>query len=176
MKKIIKTKNKKALSEIVAYVMLVVMSLSLASGVYIWLKTNVPADKETCSEDIALSFRNYTCDTLNRKITITIENKGFFSVNGFFIRGSNQTDNLPIIPLSQEKPDTIKGRYDFETAGVLTPLKPGTYETMVFKYDDAIPLRKIQIQPFKEGEKTKTLLLCDKGIVNQEITGCFATS
>lgn len=177
MKSIIQSKNKKALSEIVAYVLLIVISLSLASGIFIWLKNIVPPDKETCQEDVSLSIKSYVCDVPTKTINITIENKGFFSVAGFFIRGSNQTNNLPIILLAQEDPKSSQGRYDFKDKKLL----PGASETISFKYVyynppyfnySINPLKKIQIQPYVLPEKTKGLLLCDKAIINEEISGC----
>lgn len=167
-------KNKKALSEIVAYVLLIVISLALASGVYVWLKAYVPNERQTCSEDISLSVKTYSCNITEKLITLTIENKGFFATEGFFIRGGTEQGKLPAIMLAQNDPLTTKGRYDFKDG----KLYPQATETMSFRYVyseqnvSASPLKRIQIQPYTVSNKTKTLLLCDTGIINLDVTGC----
>lgn len=83
--------NKKALSEVVAYVLLISISLSLASGVYIWLKNYVPHENALeveCEENVALiiSEYNYSCAG---QLNLTLKNRGLFDVDGYILRVSN---------------------------------------------------------------------------------------
>lgn len=163
--------NKKALSEIIAYVLLIVISLSLASGVFIWLKAYVPTtEKEKCSEDISLIVKAYSCDTALKRINLTIENKGMFNANGFFISGSNQSDIIPVIMLRNENPILgVDGMYPFMNQN----LSPGQEETAVFFYDDSSPLKRIRIEPYISSEKKRgDIVVCNLAIKEETISGC----
>ena len=166
-----KMQNKKALSEIIAYVLLIVISLSLASGVFIWLKAYVPTtEKEKCSEDISLIVKAYSCDTALKRINLTIENKGMFNANGFFISGSNQSDIIPVIMLRNENPILgVDGMYPFMNQN----LSPGQEETATFFYEDSAPLKRIRIEPYISSEKKRgDIVVCNLAIKEETISGC----
>ncbi|MBM3247762.1 hypothetical protein FJZ17_04470, partial [Candidatus Pacearchaeota archaeon] len=66
MQKIKINQNKKALSEMVSYILLVVIALGLAAGVFAWLRSQLPAENEQkCSEDVAITILSYSCDKNN---------------------------------------------------------------------------------------------------------------
>ena len=82
-----KKKNKKAVSLIVAYVLLITIAVSLSAIVYTWLRGYVSPVKEvSCPEGTSIIIKDYdyncTADTLN----ITLQNKGLFTTKGFIIR------------------------------------------------------------------------------------------
>ena len=173
-------KTKKALSEMVSYVLLIVIALGLSAGVYSWIKGQLPAEnQEKCSEDVTISIINYTCDTSNDKITLNLKNSGLFNINGIYARGANSTFNLAIIML---KSDTIlgttpptspegtstEGRYDFDPS---EPLRLSTIKEVEFNYADHNELTKIQIQPFVKTKNNQTILLCDN-VVEIALNNC----
>jgi len=177
----IKKQNKKAVSEMISYVLLIVIALALAAGVYGWLKYYVPAQsEEKCSEEIALSINDYQCgnDPVHGKIiNFTIQNKGLFNVRGFFIRASNNYSTLPVVMLNCTTndpacPGTQSGLYRFDSLleenGVL---KPQQTVTPKFSYTGLDKIERIQIQPFIESSKTNTIILCDI-ISDIRIDGC----
>jgi len=150
-------KNKRAVSLMVSYVLLIVISLGLASGVYSFLKfrASIPTD-EGCPGDAVLRIRNYACATNEKILTLEIENKGLFNISGFFIRASNATDFPTIIPLQttddiSEVGEETKGSYYFKA-----PLAPNAKQSMNFSYIGAIPLKKIEIQPFIVKERLQS--------------------
>lgn len=158
--KLKKITNKKAVSEIVSYVLLIVIALSLAAGVYTFLKTSVPNpdnEQEKCSEDTSLSLSDYECTPQEDKIiTLTLENKGLFNIDGFTITATNNPDALAITMLntSEGKPEEIQpGRYYFEPT-----LKLGDFRKVSFSYTGLNNIAKIRVRPFVNG-KTE-LLLC----------------
>ena len=60
-------KKKKALSNIIAYVLLISISLSLSVIVYNWLKFYVSEDDvETCSDGVNVIIENYECYQFNK--------------------------------------------------------------------------------------------------------------
>ena len=83
--------GKKAVSIIVAYVLLIVIAISLSGLVYNWLRFQVtPSDVEQCPEGVTLIIKELICE--GGKINLTLENKGTFTIEGFIIRVNNRTD------------------------------------------------------------------------------------
>jgi len=160
-------KNKKAVSLMISYVLLVAIALLLSAGVYVWLKVYVPKNIETCSSDVSLILQNYDCDTLG-EIIITVKNNGLFTADGLFIRASEIQGDLPTIALinpNNDGPDE-PGRWDFEAL----KLKPGEIDTKTFNYpSDVSNIEKIQIQPFVIGKEG--ILLCEN-IITQPLQNC----
>ena len=162
----IKRNNKKAVSEVISYVLLIVIAMSLATGVYAWMKFYVPSEKEEkCADDTAISVIDYKCVTYGgqKYIRLTILNQGFFEVDGFFITASNDIARPPFESLNSSEPAQLtSGRYNFF---IPDKLKPGaSKENIEFKYPryqngtEWSNIKRVKIQPFKAG--TKALLAC----------------
>jgi len=85
--------NKKAISEVVGYVLLIVVGISIASIVGVWLKAQVPEDnsQKLCPEDSSIVILDYNCTYVSplRTINITLKNKGYFIVDGYTIKVSD---------------------------------------------------------------------------------------
>ena len=165
-----KINNKKAVSEIVSYMLLIMIALSLAVGVYSFMKFYVPSnDKgaETCPNDIALYLVDYSCN--QSIINLIIENKGMFNVDGFLIKGSNDSDMIPIIALNSTNEKLLiyfpPGFYDFNTTEGTT-LKPGITKSANFSYTELGNLARIAIQPYIFSEKIQDIVFCDNIITS----------
>tara|TARA_B100001971_G_scaffold172133_1_gene164677 strand:+ start:14 stop:505 length:492 start_codon:yes stop_codon:yes gene_type:complete len=81
-------KQKKGLSNMVAYVLLITITIALSILVYNWLQFYVGAsDLEKCPDGVNLVIQNYTCNKgPNGNVSITLKNKGLFEVDGFILR------------------------------------------------------------------------------------------
>lgn len=77
-------KDKKGLSAMVGYVLLIVIGISLAALVYAFLKVYVPSDKPVCPDNVALSIEEFSC--FNGAVKIKLNNRGLFNVDGAYIR------------------------------------------------------------------------------------------
>lgn len=102
--------NKKGISEIISYVLLIVLAVGLATATYYFLlqQTNImPAD--VCPDGISITVENYTCNN-NGLLNLTLKNSGLFNVGGVRIKIVNDTKtnfeydlktiiNSPTIPL-----------------------------------------------------------------------------
>jgi len=75
----IENKNKRAVSPMIAYVLLIVIGISVAFLVYQWLKLQIPAQSEKCSEDVRIIIKSYECNQANKKI---ISSQFSSAVNG----------------------------------------------------------------------------------------------
>ncbi len=85
-------KDKKAISLMVSYTLLVVIAISLSIVVYAYLKLYLPAEKRECQQEISLAVENAVCTITTtttpttQELDITISNRGLFSVSAMLIR------------------------------------------------------------------------------------------
>ena len=148
-----KIKSKKAVSLMVSYVLLIVIALALASVIYSWAKVKSNfLPQEECPEDVSIIIKDYSCNNTIKVISLYIENKGLFNINGFFIRASDNESIIASIPLNTtdiERSLIISGRYDFFD----NLLKPNEVRVANFSFKNSDPLKKIEIQPYILQEK-----------------------
>ncbi|MEA3414250.1 MAG: hypothetical protein U9Q99_01865 [Nanoarchaeota archaeon] len=83
-------KNKKAVSPVIGYVLLITFGILMSVIAYNYLKTYVPREGLKCPDGVSAFITDYSCDsdTLN----ITLKNNGKFNFGGYFIYGSNDTE------------------------------------------------------------------------------------
>lgn len=93
-------KNKKGVSLIISYILLIVLSLTLAIFVFNWLRGFVPSmDEAKCPEGVSLIISKTELVShaahggpTSHLLNITVQNRGRFSVDGFYIRANNKTE------------------------------------------------------------------------------------
>jgi len=154
MRKIIR--QKKGVSIMVAYVLLIIIAITLAIFVYGWLKKYIPKQSEECDDGVALNIESYCFNHTipgEPKIDIRIRNNGLFNVNGFFIRISTD-EGIAAIPL--EDAGVRNGK-------VYVPLKTGEDYAHGFPADFPL-ITTLEIEPFII--KDDQTILCDSSIVN----------
>lgn len=161
-------KNKKALSEIVSYVILIVITLSIAALVFAWLRFYVPSEneRETCPDTISLFINEYACTSSTPKtLNITLENNGYFNIAGFYIRASDNLTKKPITLLNSTFPGMVAalgpGRHDFNFSNN-KHLFPQQKTNVKFDYSGLTTIQRIQIQPYIYPEKgsANSIVLC----------------
>ena len=95
-------KNKKGVSVVVGYVILITFGIILSVIVYNYLKTYVPKDLLDCPGGVSLFIKDYECDLNTGQLNLTIKNNGRFNVEGYFIHGAEERSNkLATIDLSK---------------------------------------------------------------------------
>ena len=166
-----KDKSKRALSEIVSYVLLIVIALALAAAVYSWMRYYLPSQEESkCPDDVALTIKDYACS--QGLLNLTLKNSGFFNVDGFYVRASNATvDKLPTILLNSTSPEYnvpgIPGRCNLQ----ISPFNVSSTREFSFDYSSFNALTKVQIQPYII--ENNHLYLC-KNIVTIDLQNCVS--
>jgi len=78
-------RDKRAVSEIVGYTILIVIALAMAGMVYSFLRVYVPQAQPECEEDINLIVQDYSCSVADG-INLTILNKGLFKADAAYLR------------------------------------------------------------------------------------------
>lgn len=140
-------RDKKALSNLVAYVLLIAITISLSVMVYGWLKFYVETeDVEACPENVNIIIESYDCISgPSGSLTVVLKNKGLFDVDGFVLRVHNRTD-------------AEFGFYVLDRIG--GPMIPGQSLPMVYSFadsdqnpDELVNITLIEVQPFlSDGE------------------------
>lgn len=159
-------RGRKGISEMIAYALLIALALSLSMIVYVWLKTYVMGDVESCPEDLSVVITNYECDSANNKINITFQNKGLFTAKGLLLKASNTT-GIAIWNLKNSsggEDDVYKG---FVRTG---DFNSNDKQKWIFSYAHLNILNTVEIEPYiydKKGE----ILLCDKAAITEPV-GC----
>jgi len=74
----------------IAYVLLIVIAITLSVLTFAYLKLYLPEDRPKCYNDVALSIDSYVCDDFNGndnfQLDVTVTNRGLFSIQGAFVR------------------------------------------------------------------------------------------
>jgi hypothetical protein len=86
-------KDKNALSNVVGYVLLISVTMSISVLVFGWLRFYVSeSDIETCPDSVSIIIENYTCPT-TPSFNVTLKNKGLFKVDGYVLRFHNKSNS-----------------------------------------------------------------------------------
>ncbi len=156
-------RNKRGVSELVSYVLLIGMAISMSVGIYAWIKFRVqkPFADESCPDTLSLIVSSYECS--DNIMTIKVQNKGFFNIQGYTIKSSDEETG-------------IAGKSSFDLwlkdkeagANIITfsePLKGSEQNVSLFEYNS--PIRQIELEPFilKDGQNT----YCEKSIATAKV-------
>lgn len=88
-------KNKRAISPMISYILLISIVVVIGLLVYAWLKTYVPRESLECPDSVSLFVKDYDY-IQNSQLNITIKNNGNFNIAGYFIRAANQSSEQEI--------------------------------------------------------------------------------
>jgi hypothetical protein len=148
--------NKRGLSVIIGYVLLIVISIVMSIIVFAWLKTYVPSDSLQCSDGTSLLIQDVSYNCTSMTLTATLVNNGKFSIDGYFIHASNMTNQeLSAIDLSSN----IIGGGNFTGNAVTFDLfhqnamNPGDKEISSFNISGHGILYKIEMIPTRIQEQ-----------------------
>jgi hypothetical protein len=80
-------KNKRGISIIIGYVLLIVFAIIIGVVVYEWMKTYVPKEDLKCPDEISIFLKDYECTPQYLKLNLT--NNGRFNIGGYLIYAKN---------------------------------------------------------------------------------------
>ena len=176
-------KNKKGLSEVVTYVLLIVTALSLSVIVFGFLQGIVPEEEESCPEGLGLIIKEVSCES-GDEIYVTFQNKGRFKIDGVYARFAYEEDavaSLALVPLHDVGNTGSLNKITEDNAGegfmyfgriyyVPSPLSPNANPyKQLFSYASEGSLEKIEVQPFLSDEE-RNLVICEDKSVSYEIS------
>jgi hypothetical protein len=157
-----KKQNKKAVSLMISYVLLISIVLALSIGVFSWLKIMVNVEPTIdCKDDTSLVILDYKCNPspetsepfTTKNLELNLKNNGRFNIDGVIVTVS-PTDSTPTNYLAPDKiGGQMNGHYYFPT-----PLEPQQEKTISFinnNYTEGTlkpmnfnNIEKIELQPF----------------------------
>jgi hypothetical protein len=151
-------RNKKALSEIVGYTLLIVIALAMAGMVFAFLKIYIPKESVACTDNINLIVQDYSCSASANSLNLTITNKGLFKADAAYIRLGNESQKIK----TQINKDNI-----YFPGG----LNPGESYNSQFGIIEIINgvngTYVLEVQPAQV--ISNRLILCEKAIITQPI-------
>ena len=168
--------NKRGVSEIVSYVLLVIIAVSISVFVFAFLKLYVPKEKPECKEGINLIIESADCKynqvTNEAKLKLKVQNRGRFNIGASYIRigkiGRTYRENVvsDIIFNPPLEPGKTIFAHDSEN-------QPIGFDVVKFGTPDATTPPNYQlileVQPgFLTGRGVDSLALCNK--ISQTIT------
>lgn len=140
LRKIGRCGDKRALSNLVAYVLLISITISLSVIVYGWLKFYVESDNvATCPANVNVIIESYECFSgVDGNLTVKLKNKGLFDIDGFVLR-------------VHDRPDADFGFYVFDAEGA--EISPGGDYTVMYEFSDYVAesisdVTLVDVQPF----------------------------
>tara|TARA_Y100000310_G_C20368684_1_gene662475 strand:- start:242 stop:751 length:510 start_codon:yes stop_codon:yes gene_type:complete len=158
-------KNKKGVSLLISYVLLITIAVALSVLVYNWLRFYVQdAEVEKCKEGISIVIQDYECLLSDPglgegSLNITVKNKGRFNIDGFLLKVNDRVD-------------AKIGLYNFTNEGAaLVPaevvsLKYG-FSGVDMNDSELTQITMIEVQPFVLEGSDKTY--CEK-VSSQSVT------
>lgn len=170
-------KNKKAVSLMISYVILIAIAITMAIAVFAWLKIIANIEPvASCDEETSITINDYSCES--KIFKLQIKNNGRFNVSGFILTVGNNPERIPttrLIPLNKNE-ITEEGFFLFSPA-----LKPGEppkeaiFTNTEKKQDGGIreveSIINLRIQPFIIDDESKEKIFCEN-VIKQEIEGC----
>lgn len=147
--------NKKAVSEIVSYTLIIVIAVGISILVYASLKLYLPSDKQTCPDEISIIIQNAECN--NSYLVLNLKNQGLFNVSALYIRMANasRTTRMQINQgkeiLSPQIPPGGTERWAKDVTSIVTA--DGTYT--------------VEIQPALISKQK--IILCERAVVTENV-------
>ncbi|MBI3333989.1 hypothetical protein HYZ97_00695 [Candidatus Pacearchaeota archaeon] len=171
--------DKRGVTEMLSYVLLVIIAVGLSALVFNYLSVYVPKNKLQCSDDIALALQSYTCTYAQNgqtSLSIVLVNKGLFTVDAAYIRISKEGRRVGTL-LNNPEEEEGQGHCSFFLSDDCTnPNAQGLPPAKQFSRSYFVPADiidspgeyKIEIQP--AAYTNDELALCSNAVIIQPIT------
>lgn len=155
--------DKKGISEMVSYVLLIMIAVGLSLIVYPYLRDLIWKDKPSCNVDVSLALQDYDCNAANRNITFKVVNKGFFPIDALYVRFDNSSRTV--------RPELGSSIYFFNISGNRVSLMPG--QALIRSYISSKisgpGLYSLEIEPAVFAGSDRELALCERAVIVQDI-------
>jgi hypothetical protein len=166
--------NKKGVSVLIGYVLLITFVIFLGAMVYTWMKSYVPQEDLECPEDVSLFIKDYICT--GNELNLTLKNNGKFSIGGYFIRVTDDPQvGLATIDISFNI-SSAEGQFippsGVKFDGEENSLAPNLDESHTFDISDHYPIYSVEIIPLRwqEQSRRKRVVSCRTASIREDIT------
>jgi len=174
------SRDKKGISIIIGYVLLVTFAIVIGVIVFQWMKTYVPQDQLSCPDGVSIFIDNYNCSS--DILAITFKNNGNFDIGGYFIYATNSPEEeLATIDISKNNTQASSrlnplGIKFGNTGTIITKnsFVPDAEETDQYNLTGINNLYSIEILPIRwqESNNRNVLVSCTEAKIS-EIIQCY---
>jgi len=163
--------NKKGLSAMIGYVLLITFGIVMAVIVYAYLKTYIPTEPTACPEGSSVFLKEYSCS--GNKLNLTVKNNGRFNIAGYFIYGTNNTEQkiatTAMYENYTEKTHVVQGAILFSPQDPQGAMKPGLEMNGTFNVsNDLVRIDLLPVRIEGEGQDLK-FVVCGNARIKEEI-------
>ena len=163
--------NKKGISEMVGYVILITIGVLMGLLVYQWLKTYVPKEAIECPDGTSVAVQEPACN--GNQLSLVVKNNGVFKVDGYYIYGTLDPDEKVATENIATLRDPQTDHVDFGNS-----LNPGEVtDDQIFTLENSVNLQSVhiysieimpmRIQPDSKG--VNTFVQCTEAKISEEI-------
>ncbi|MEM4230467.1 MAG: hypothetical protein QXF25_01155 [Candidatus Pacearchaeota archaeon] len=162
-------KNKKGVSEIIAYALLLVFAVSMSGLVYSWLRKSIPKIEEKCPDGVSIEIASYFKESEGKVAHINITNRGLFAINGFSFRLKDASGKICAISgigcVENSNECTKQG----EKLIFLYPLNSS--KTREISISSTCSIGEVEIVPMKliEKDTKKEWSICENSIIKEKL-------
>jgi flagellin-like protein len=156
--------NKRGVSELISYVLLITFVIVLSGVVYTFMKSYVPKEALDCPDEVSVLVNGYNCSS--QELNLTLKNNGKFNIGGYLIYATNSPQaELATIDLSK---NITSGGTPLNPTGIKlngegNSFLPNYEEIHLFNISSIKPgIYSIEIVPMRwqEEDRKKRLVTC----------------
>ena len=154
--------NKKAVSEVVGYTLLIIIALGLSVMVYAFLRLYLPKETAQCENDVSLIVQDASCSYSNSQLNLTLINKGLFRVDAAYIRFGNSSQKV--------RAQLNKDHTELYGPNNAVGLNPGEYYSTSYSISSLVSdagSYVLEVEPAVY--QNNRIVLCDQAIITQPI-------
>ncbi|MAG78898.1 hypothetical protein CMI40_00800 [Candidatus Pacearchaeota archaeon] len=174
---LLQIKNKKGISVMIGYVLLISSLVVMGGIVYQWMKTFVPTEVIDCPDGVSIYIRDVKCENVNGSYQLNLElrNNGRFDIGGYFIHiADNPNQELATIDITENLISSgikMNPGIKFDIGiGEDNSFKPNKDVTNVFILNNTINLVEIIPLRFQEDDNKNKFVSCGNSKVKEVVT------
>ena len=169
-----KLTDKKGVSVVVGYVLLITFGIILSVIAFNYLKTFVPREEFNCPDGVSLAITSYTYDCPGL-LRLSIKNNGRFNVDGYHISGTKEPNvNIASEDLSKGFNETLSDD-GLNVSGLVyfhNNQESFSYgDEIVQAFNPNIQIYSIQIEPIRlqTSGGSQKIVNCEDAILTQDL-------
>ncbi|MFH1801371.1 MAG: hypothetical protein ABH804_00860 [archaeon] len=162
-------KNKKGVSIMIGYVLLISLAITMGIITYGWIKSYVPKDTPECPDGVSVLIKSLNCtiEGGDIKINMLLKNNGRFDLAGYYIYGANSSEQeLATIDLSFYADSWIhEGARIYFAAGNQNTFKTNNEKltTFIIPSSEINQINLIEVSPIRYQEQNSRIFSINCG-------------
>ncbi len=163
-------------STVLGYVLLVVFAIGMAAAVFSYLKFFLPKEQPQCPEGVSIAISNMSCS--GTRFSITLQNKGLFSLNGTYIKIGDKDrvyKQLINCPGPQQHAPYCQLYFNNPSSNLPQVLRPGDKWSSSFNYTLGVGEKEVEVEPFliinqRLQEVNRSRILCSNAVITSTVS------